>query len=314
MGTQSVRCAAIAALLAGALLGAGCTARSLLGDFSGWFEGWGSSDGTGTLRLLVTDGPYPIDLLESAEVTITRVEVFRAHSGRDDDEAELADEPGDELGDELDDELDSEDEPDDGQSARDVDDGSDDDEDDADDADDADDSDGAGGTVGFVVVFEGERSFDLLELRDGNTDLLADAEVPAGEYSKMRVFVSEGVVTLKDGREFRLNVPSGDRSGIKLRFDFEIVDSEETTLVLDIDLSRAFIPIPGGDVEDASQIERFQFRPSYAMKLVDSGDLEHLADDGDDGADAEHEGEADDADDEDEPDDDGCLRQTAGRQ
>src|ERR1043166_3678635 len=39
------------------------------------------SGGTGTLKLLVTDKPYPFDLIAEATITITRVEVRR--SGND---------------------------------------------------------------------------------------------------------------------------------------------------------------------------------------------------------------------------------------
>ena len=41
-----------------------------------------------------------------------------------------------------------------------------------------------------IAVFDGEKSFNLLELQNGRTDLLADVEVPAGVYTQMRIFVT----------------------------------------------------------------------------------------------------------------------------
>jgi len=151
----------------------------------------------------------------------------------------------------------------------------DDDECNADDDDDDDEGDDNGSP--FVVIFEGEKVFDLLDLQNGRTDLLADAEVPAGDYSLMRLIVTQGELTLKDGRTFVLTVPSGAQTGIKLHFDFSVEDGEETQLLLDVDLSRAFQPIPGGQIEDPSTIRDFHFSPSLAMRLINLLDAGSIA-------------------------------------
>ena len=206
---------------------------TLSGDFtvddgSDAGDGGSGSGGTGTLRVLITDAPFPFEYVQEAVVMIERVEVRRA---------------GDDEADESDGEED-------------------------------------GGNP-FVVIFPPEGSedpepkeFDLLDLQGGKTDLLADADIPAGTYTQMRLIVSGGRITITDDdadggtRTFDLRVPSGEQTGIKLQFTFDVVADEETVLLLDVDISKAFVPIPGGRISDPSQIDRFQFKPSVAMRLI----------------------------------------------
>ena len=210
----------------------------------------GCSDGnaTGTLKVLITDSPYPFEYISEAWVTVTRVEVH--HVGDVDEDAEA-----------------------DGLDAPETIEGEDEEESDAD------------GDSPWIVIFEGEREFNLMNLRNGRTDLLAGAELPAGHYNQMRLIVTQGYVVLTDGREFMLTVPSGEQTGIKLHYPFDVgYERSETTLLLDVDMSRAFKPSPNGGINEASDIEGFRFTPSLAMRLIDlleAGSISGTVTDGD---------------------------------
>lgn len=229
-----------------------------------------SSKQTGTLRVYITDKPFPFDMIEEAIVTITKIEVRRSDDD-DDDSGEIACtinedcndglycngeetcaneicvagtppcNPGDQCVEES-------------QSCLAV----------SDNTDDEDENQGRP----FIEIFSGEKDFNLLHLQNGQTDLLAEADLPVGTYTQMRIFISQGRILLTDTREFDLTVPSGAQTGIKLHFEFEL-GGDGSNLLLDFDLSRAFKPIPGGAINTPSDIREFKFSPSLAMRLSD---------------------------------------------
>lgn len=210
--------------------------------------------GTGTLRVLITDKPYPFDLISEALVTITKIEVRRAGGDEEADNGDEEDDDGNENENGNENGNENENENENGNENEGDDDGD----------EDGDDGDGSP----FVVIFEGESIFNLLDLQNGRSDLLAEAELEAGTYTQMRVFVTDGQVTLISGEMPPLDIPSGETSGIKLNFEFDVTADEETVLLLDVDLSKLFTPIPGGRIEDPSSIREFKFRPSVAMSLI----------------------------------------------
>jgi hypothetical protein len=161
--------------------------------------GGGSSGGapsTGTVNVRVTDAPFPISALASAQVTVTEVSLQGPTSN------------------------------------------------------------------GFVTIFSGSRTVDLLNLRNGLTDLLTSAAVTSGSYDQARVVFDSGTVTLLDGRSFTLKAPSASTAGVKVFISppLEVVGGVSLDLVLDIDLASSFETIPGS-ATTAQTITSFLFHP-----------------------------------------------------
>jgi hypothetical protein len=236
---------------------------------------------TGTIRLEITDGPFPFDLIDKATVTITTIEVRKAaasqpaassqpsegdhHDGHHEDAESCLDDdqpagqqgaatqPG---GDEpqADSRYSTEKNGNHGHE-------------DGHEGDKAPASQ-PGDNSEWIVIFTGERECNLLDLRNGRTDLLANTDIPAGDYSGMRLIVTQGTVTLKDGRVFTLKIPGGSETGIKLRFNFTVEAGQEKPLLLDVNLSRAFKVVPEGAFKHAEEIKGFIFKPSLGMRLI----------------------------------------------
>lgn len=163
---------------------------------------------TGTLRLHLTDAPFPYDLATAANVTIDRVEIVPDTDG-----------------------------------------------------DDAEDEEGSP-----TVLSEEEQEFNLLELQDGVTALLAETELEAGSYTQLRLIVSEASVVFEDKIRFELKVPSGAQTGIKILLpDFEVEEDGVTELTLDFDVDESFVV--QGNPSTETGIKGFLFKP--VVKPVD---------------------------------------------
>lgn len=154
----------------------------------------------GKLTVSITDAPFPIDMVDSACVTITRIEIRKAGDGDPDGNP-------------------------------------------------------------FITLSEDTLSFNLLELRNGVTESLPELEVPAGTYDLVRLYIDEASLKVKDGEEYRLKIPSGQQTGIKIfiRPALEVAGGLSSELLLDIDLSRSFVV--QGNPHSPAGIKGFIFKP-----------------------------------------------------
>ncbi len=104
---------------------------------------------------------------------------------------------------------------------------------------------------GWEVVSEPEQQYDLLELTNGNFEVIADAELETGTYNQIRLILSrENNNVVIDGEEHSLKIPSGSETGIKLNVNAEILEGIRYVLLLDFDVNRSVVrtgqaPVPG---------------------------------------------------------------------
>jgi hypothetical protein len=118
-------------------------------------------------------------------------------------------------------------------------------EDAADDSDDESDADSdSAERPGWHTVSDQCQTLDLLTLRDGVTEAVGIATLPAGDYGKIRLMLTKASIVI-DGVEHELVVPSGSESGIKIGRGFRLEEGAATTITIDFDAGRSVHYAPG---------------------------------------------------------------------
>lgn len=131
---------------------------------------------------------------------------------------------------------------------------------------------GADGESGFRTVMSTSQTVDLLELHNGVTLPLGEADVPAGSIDQIRVYTGDATLTLTDDRTFPLKFPSGSSSGVKVFVSppIEIGDGETVDALIDYDLSRSFSAQPSSPTK-VDDIMGFSFHPE--LRVTNLGDV-----------------------------------------
>ena len=95
----------------------------------------------------------------------------------------------------------------------------------------------------FVTLVEKETKINLLELNNGLNKIFKDEDIPSGSYNLLRVKIKKGKVLLKNGKTYRLKVPSRNKSGLKIFIEpsVEVVDGSMEELSLNYDISKSLV-------------------------------------------------------------------------
>lgn len=118
---------------------------------------------------------------------------------------------------------------------------------------------------GVITLTEDTRQLDLLQLQNGNEELLADEiTVPEGEYSQLRFVLGDEQgdnYVFVNGERQMLTVPSGAQSDIKIILpEVEIEnDGDQIDITLDFDVEESFIDQGNGT---------YRFKPTIKVKNV----------------------------------------------
>ncbi|MEM7824051.1 MAG: DUF4382 domain-containing protein [Candidatus Aenigmatarchaeota archaeon] len=90
--------------------------------------------------------------------------------------------------------------------------------------------------TGWVTILRGPKMVDLVDVKD-LYDILGETELPAGQYTQVRVYVSSATVTT-DAGTFNLTIPS---DAIKFVRPFMIEPNKTTSLIMDWDADKSVV-------------------------------------------------------------------------
>lgn len=108
----------------------------------------------------------------------------------------------------------------------------------------ASDDNGNGGWVSLEGVKPGV--YDLIELTGGLEAVLADAEIPAGRVSQIRLVLGDKNTVKIDGQTLALTTPSAQQSGLKIKLNADIAEGVTYSVLLDFDAARSVVATGSG--------------------------------------------------------------------
>jgi hypothetical protein len=94
---------------------------------------------------------------------------------------------------------------------------------------------------GWRTINDQPIKVDLLNLTNGSTEILGEAELQPGIYNQMRLILGDENELVIGWQSIPLTTPSAQQSGLKLAIDAEIESNTTYTLLLDFDASRSIV-------------------------------------------------------------------------
>lgn len=126
---------------------------------------------------------------------------------------------------------------------------------------------------GWIVIGEPEQHFDLLQLTNGNFEVLGSEQLETGTYSQIRLIVNrDNNFVIENGEEKSLFVPSGSETGVKLNLHEVIEEGNELVLLLDFDVNKSIVK-PGQSNQPAEYLLKPVIR---ATNLANAGHISGL--------------------------------------
>ncbi len=134
-------------------------------------------------------------------------------------------------------------------------------------------------TEDYVTVFEGNGSYNMVDLNNGVTAQISASDIPAGTYDKARITWDGVTVKLSDGREFNFSAGANATAEAEIKPEFNLTANADESILIDLDLAES-LDLAGnfvnGIISNVTQILGIDdFDPDFrVVPLANTGDVE----------------------------------------
>jgi hypothetical protein len=107
----------------------------------------------------------------------------------------------------------------------------------------------------WIDIMLAKKNVDLLKLQNGVQENIGQANIPSGFYNQLRLLLKKAQVVVNQ-QVYDLTIPSGETSGLKIMYKFEVTSGQAHELTLDFDAKESIKAQGGG----------YQFNPVIQVK------------------------------------------------
>lgn len=98
-----------------------------------------------------------------------------------------------------------------------------------------------GSNSGWMTIATNAGVYNLLDLTNGLSVVLADVELPAGKISQIRLVLGDNNTLLMDDNTYNLTTPSAQQSGLKLQLHTTLTADITYEVLLDFDGAQSVV-------------------------------------------------------------------------
>ena len=99
---------------------------------------------------------------------------------------------------------------------------------------------------GWITLTSNAGIYDLLKLTNGTDTLIANAQLPVGTISQVRLILGPNNTIKVNDTVYNLETPSAEQSGLKINVHQALADDITYTLLLDFDAAKSIVETGSG--------------------------------------------------------------------
>jgi len=124
----------------------------------------------------------------------------------------------------------------------------------------------------YVVVFEGNSNFNMVDLTNGSTKTVAQTNIEKGTYSEARITLNTASIQLSNGTNYELNADAQGSYTYNINPAFIVEEGNSSKILFDLDVNQSFKfqgSWFGQWIHDITHITGCDFQPEFRICDLD---------------------------------------------